>query len=100
MAIEEIFIRSLKSSERSNPTAIRNMSKIPDREGYEKVYKPYGEQGRGYYYLAEKDFSDSMSNIETNLPCDECGRVPKTLYKYDNSSNWFCSEDCWQRYNK
>ena len=49
----EIFIRGLKQSERANPSSIKNMAKIPDLEGYAKVYKPYGEKGRGYYYKAK-----------------------------------------------
>ena len=56
--IEEIFIRELKSSEKTNPSSISNMAKIPNKEGYQKVYKSYGESGRGYYYfkiIKEKD---------------------------------------------
>lgn len=49
--IEEIFIRELKSSEKTNPSSISNMAKIPNKEGYQKVYKPFGESGRGYYYF-------------------------------------------------
>ena len=49
--IEEIFIRELKSSEKTNPSSISNMARIPNKEGYQKVYKPFGESGRGYYYL-------------------------------------------------
>jgi len=48
--VEQEFIREPKGVELKNPSAINNISKIPDREGWEKVYKPYGEQGKGYYY--------------------------------------------------
>ena len=48
-----IFIRELKKSEKSNPSATRNMSQIPDKAGYTKGYMPYGKDGRGYYYIAK-----------------------------------------------
>ena len=47
---KQLFIRSLKKSEHANPSSTRNMSKIPQKKGWRLVYKPYGEQGRGYYY--------------------------------------------------
>ena len=49
-----IFIRELKKPEKSNPSATRNMSLIPDKAGYDKVYMPYGKDGRGYYYILTK----------------------------------------------
>jgi hypothetical protein len=45
----EIFIRAIKKSEKGNPT--RSLSEIPDKEGYDKVYKPYGAEGKGFYYV-------------------------------------------------
>jgi len=30
---------------------LRNM---PDKEGYNKVYMPYGEFGRGFYYIKQR----------------------------------------------
>jgi len=53
--VEQEFIREPKGVELKNPSAINNISKIPDREGWEKVYKPYGEQGKGYYYSRAVD---------------------------------------------
>jgi hypothetical protein len=48
------FIRKLKKSETANPGSTNNLAKIPQREGYQVIYKPYGEtgerEGRGYYY--------------------------------------------------
>ena len=48
---DRIFIRSLKTKELCNPSATRHMSKFPDKNGYHKVYMPYGVAGRGYYYI-------------------------------------------------
>lgn len=48
---DEIFIRSLKKSEYGNPT--RSLSSIPNKDGYEKVYKPYGSKGKGFYYTKQ-----------------------------------------------
>ena len=45
----EIFIREIKKSEKGNPT--RSLQDIPDKEGYDKVYKPYGTEGKGFYYV-------------------------------------------------
>ena len=46
------FIRKLKKSEEGNPA--HYLSRIPDKAGWRKVYKPYGKDGsrsgRGYYY--------------------------------------------------
>ena len=28
---------------------------MPDKEGYNKVYMPYGEFGRGFYYVKQKE---------------------------------------------
>ena len=30
-------------------------NEMPDVPGYEKVYKPYGERGRGFYYMGDGD---------------------------------------------
>ena len=37
--------------EKKNPGSNNNLTKIPEKEGYIKGYKPYGEKGRGYYYI-------------------------------------------------
>lgn len=33
-------------------TILRNM---PEKEGYNKVYMPYGKNGRGFYYVKQKE---------------------------------------------
>ena len=49
---DEIFIRPPTKQERMGGTQRkRGYNDIPDKEGYEKVYKPYGVEGRGYYYV-------------------------------------------------
>ena len=48
---EAIFIRETRGKELTNPSSIENFAKIPDKEGYNKVYMPFGKQGRGYYYV-------------------------------------------------
>jgi len=32
----------------------RAFRSMPDKEGHDKVFKPYGEQGRGFYYAPKK----------------------------------------------
>ena len=49
--MDTIFIRSLRQFEKGNPT--RHLYKIPSKNGYRKVYMPYGEKGKGYYYQEE-----------------------------------------------
>ena len=48
------FIRTPTKAEAKNPGSTNNLAKLPEREGYETVYKPYGpdggKEGRGYYY--------------------------------------------------
>ena len=51
--VEQEFIRELTKAEAKNPSSINNMSKIPTREGWDVVYKPAGEKGKGYYYTRE-----------------------------------------------
>ena len=48
---EVFFVRkpTVKEKKGGKPRSDGFLS-IPDRKGYEKVYKPYGEQGAGYYY--------------------------------------------------
>lgn len=48
---EEIFIRELKSKEKANPTRHITEEQFSKKEGYIIVYKPYGNQGKGYYYV-------------------------------------------------
>jgi hypothetical protein len=56
--LQPIFIRSLKKSEYCNPTNKPGFYTIPDKVGYEKVYKPYGITGtrkdEGFYYMPMK----------------------------------------------
>ncbi len=52
--VEQIFIRLATKKEKAGGiNRRRGFNSIPDLEGYEKVYKPYGENGAGYYYSKE-----------------------------------------------
>jgi hypothetical protein len=49
--VEQIFIRlANKAEKKGGINRSRGFNTFPDKEGYEKIYKPYGEQGAGYYY--------------------------------------------------
>ncbi|MBU4053611.1 MAG: hypothetical protein KKA41_04525, partial [Proteobacteria bacterium] len=65
---DETFVRSPSKAENVGGKARQTgFNKIPDApEGFEKVYKPYGAQGAGYYYarIAES----SVNDISTNTP--------------------------------
>lgn len=60
---DEIFIRPIKKSEKGNPT--RSLSSIPDKEGYEKAYKPYGGEGHGFYYIKKTAQEDEGGKENT-----------------------------------
>jgi hypothetical protein len=47
-APQEIFIQ--KHEAKTEAAKNKALDGIPEKEGYEVVYKPYGEQGRGFYY--------------------------------------------------
>ena len=50
--VELIFIRLSTEKESAGGIARRiGFSTIPEKSGWEKIYKQYGEQGKGYYYL-------------------------------------------------
>ncbi len=54
---DTILIRLAKKNEfRTYP---KKQSKIlnsfPEKEGYQVVYKPYGESGEGFYYVKTKN---------------------------------------------
>ncbi len=50
-AVEQQFARKATALEMKSPTAkSRGYNTIPDKVGYEKVFKPYGDEGTGYYY--------------------------------------------------
>lgn len=52
MNCETIFIRNTTQKENtSETTKKRAWNKIEPKEGFKIVYKPYGEQGRGFYYI-------------------------------------------------
>ncbi len=48
----DIFVRLATKEEKNNPGTPRSRgyNTFPNMEGYEKVYKAYGENGAGYYY--------------------------------------------------
>jgi hypothetical protein len=54
--MNDILFRKTKNQkeERSQATKSRVFISMPSIEGYIKVYKPYGEQGRGFYYKREE----------------------------------------------
>ena len=66
-AMECLFIRSLKYGERGNPVrhiplGIRDGT-LTELDGYEIVYKPYGNSGRrtdaGFYHLKRESACDT-----------------------------------------
>jgi len=50
------FIRKTTAKESRNPA--HYLCNIPDKQGHEKVYRPYGNTGdrahRGYYYIKQE----------------------------------------------
>jgi hypothetical protein len=60
---DEIFIRELKKKEKGNPTRFINSVEMPDKDGYEVVYKPYGSQGSGFYYVKETKDSNEVQEF-------------------------------------
>lgn len=49
---KEIFIRLSTKKEQESPSEKKKaFQSIPEKNGYEIVYKPWGSQGRGFYYL-------------------------------------------------
>jgi len=48
---DKIFIRKSSNIEGKSKSAMKKaMNSFPEKEGYEIVYMPYGEEGRGFYY--------------------------------------------------
>ena len=61
---EEIFIRVIKDQEKNSKSLMKKaMQDIPDKEGYETVYKPYGSEGRGFYYIKKESLKESSPFI-------------------------------------
>ena len=77
--VEQQFIRSgTKLEQKGGVAKSRGYNTIPDKTGYEKVYKPYGEQGSGYYYSKVIPKSEPKINL-TKLAKDvETQLVPLT----------------------
>ena len=70
--VEQQFIRAgTKLEQKGGVAKSRGYNTIPDKKGYEKVYKPYSEQGSGYYY-------SKVIPTETALPITEVKITPKT----------------------
>jgi hypothetical protein len=100
---DEIFIRLLGKSEHGNPT--RSLSSIPDLEGYEKVYKPYGEDGRGFYYVKKMKGNPSMKTFHYFIDLDERGEFHAdvrnkngdTVFEIDGFDFF---EDGWMKHKK
>lgn len=75
--METIFIRLATLKEQKSQSAKHKaMNSIPVKPRYEIVYKPYGEQGRGFYYQTVK------SNPE-NLFKDYYGREATAEFDID-----------------
>ena len=49
--VESIFIRGLAQDERSTKAMVKAISQIQPKDGFIPVYRPYGEFGRGFYYV-------------------------------------------------
>jgi hypothetical protein len=47
---DEFIRKSSDKESNSNTHKRRAMNSIPDKEGHEVVYKPYGSSGKGFYY--------------------------------------------------
>jgi GNAT superfamily N-acetyltransferase len=71
---DSLFIRKSTKAERGATAKSRAFAAIPEKEGYEKVYKPYGEEGEGFYYVKKAEqpwqmgyteLRDKLSNIYT-----------------------------------
>ena len=53
---ECIFIRLATKKEVASPAEkTKGLQSIPEKKGYEVVYKPYGTKGRGFYYIPLSD---------------------------------------------
>jgi hypothetical protein len=48
--MKEIFIRLATKKERMGGKRMAFLN-IPNKKGYTKSYKPYGESGAGFYYI-------------------------------------------------
>lgn len=49
---KEIFIRLSSKKENESPSEKKKaFYSFPEKSGYEIVYKSYGKEGRGFYYL-------------------------------------------------
>lgn len=78
--IEEIFIRELKSSEKTNPSSISNMAKIPNKEGYQKVYKPFKEKDKGMkFHDAVKKHIKVLDSLQRKIRTRD--EIENFLYK-------------------
>ena len=51
--VEAIFIRGIAKDERSSKAMVKAVSAIQPKEGFIPVYRPYGEFGRGFYYVRQ-----------------------------------------------
>ncbi len=60
---DEIFIRLETKAER-NKSHSYPLAHIPDKSGYRKVYKPYGKDGAGYYYIKNEE-KNPMKKVKT-----------------------------------
>ena len=71
-----IFIRLATRKESCHH--FRSMQAIPSRIGYDTCYKPYGKQGRGFYYVPKR-----KCQSEKPLGCEMANAFDKLLLKLD-----------------
>jgi len=82
----DLFIREASPLETgSQAFKSRAFAAIPDKEGFKKVYKPYGEHGRGFYYVKDEAAvvtspSKPAPKVETPAPVGMAeARGPKVV---------------------
>ena len=68
-AVSEQFIRKATTLETKSPSAkSHGFESIPEKEGYKTVFKPYGDEGAGYYY--SKVIEDSIPSKNAPLAAE------------------------------
>uniref|UniRef100_A0A6M3JF17 Putative regulatory protein n=1 Tax=viral metagenome TaxID=1070528 RepID=A0A6M3JF17_9ZZZZ len=95
-----ILIRPFQKSDMGKGTG-PILAALPEKEGYEKVYKPYGEQGKGFYYVKvggtpvppqekapEGAKADTLESFAATLPPLRKGRSLAALRKKRNHDKY------------
>ena len=84
----DIFIRKVKKSEKHG-SHYAAFLKIPDKVGYRKGYKPYGEKGAGYYYIKEPNPMTKVHSLAIEA---------KKKWKEDVKAGHGAGEEYWAGY--